>query len=316
MALSGKVCLVTGASRGIGKGIAIQLGEAGATVYITGRSSSPEAAVLGGSLKETADEITARGGTGIAVICDHAEDEQVKQLFEKIEHDHGRLDVLVNNAFSGISVTTKESRLGHRFWEHEAEPGEFWDMINRVGLRNYYICSAYAAKMMVKAKQGLIVNISSFGAIRYMFNPVFSIGKAAVDKMSAFTAQDLKPHNVACITLYPGAVLTESINRIIAEGSNPTITENFKVAGTPEYSGRAVVNLACDKNKMAKSGRITITADLAREYGFTDVDGRQRPSPRQLNVILGIAGYKWLSSMVPNFIYVPNFLLALQGSNF
>ncbi|XP_067928167.1 dehydrogenase/reductase SDR family member 1-like isoform X2 [Watersipora subatra] len=274
MALSGKICLVTGASRGIGKGIAVQLGEAGATVYITGRSSSPEAAVIGGSLKETADEITAKGGTGIAVICDHAEDEQVKQLFERIEHDHGRLDVLVNNAYSAVTAIVKETARGHKFWQHEGEPGEFWDIVNLVGLRNHYICSAYAAKMMVEVNQGLIVNVSSFGGTIYLFNTAYGVGKAAVDRMSSDMAHELREFNVACVTVYPGAVLTETINHTLKQEKNEFLHRTFEDGESPEYSGKAVVGLACDKNILAKSGKVLLVADLARQYGFTDVNER------------------------------------------
>ncbi|OUC46154.1 glycosyltransferase, group 1 family protein, partial [Trichinella nativa] len=173
--LSGRVALVTGASRGIGRGVALQLGEAGATVYITSNEF----------------QVNGRGGKAIAVYCDHSKDEEIKALFQRIEEEqNGQLDILVNNAYSGIKI---------------------WDDINNTGLRNHYICSVYAARLMVPRKSGLIVTISSVGGLRYLFNVPYGVGKAACDRMAVDCAEELKAKNVAYISIWPGAVQTELI---------------------------------------------------------------------------------------------------------
>uniref|UniRef100_UPI00398E8BBC dehydrogenase/reductase SDR family member 1-like n=1 Tax=Pristiophorus japonicus TaxID=55135 RepID=UPI00398E8BBC len=166
-ALIGKVCIVTGASRGIGKGIALQLGEAGATVYITGRNMD--------TLQAAAKEVEARGGSCVPVVCDSSKEEQVSALFGRVKQEQGgRLDILVNNAYAAVQGIL--SNHGKRFWEL---PASVWDDINNVGLRGHYICSVYAAQMMVEAKQGLIVVISSMGGLRYIFSVAYGVGKAA-----------------------------------------------------------------------------------------------------------------------------------------
>merc|ERR1712020_539667 len=155
MALTGRICLVTGASKGVGRGIAVQLGEAGATVYITGRSVD--------KLKECAAEIQKRGGKAIPVSVDHSDDGQVEKLFERIKAENsGRLDVLVNNAYAGVSMIQQNS--GKKFYL--ADPAEQWDAINGVGLRNHFLCTVFASRMMVEKKNGLIVNVSSPGGLR------------------------------------------------------------------------------------------------------------------------------------------------------
>ncbi|XP_041092832.1 dehydrogenase/reductase SDR family member 1-like isoform X3 [Polyodon spathula] len=167
-ALSGWVCVVTGASRGIGKGIALQLGQAGATVYITGRNRA--------TLGETAGEVEARGGTCVPVTCDSSKDDDIRNLFERIGREQrGRLDILVNNAYGGVQ--TYFDNLGKTFWEM---PPSVWDDMNNVGLRGHYICSVYAARMMVPAGRGLIVIISSTGRLQYDFNVPYGVGKAAI----------------------------------------------------------------------------------------------------------------------------------------
>ena len=200
MALTGKVCVVTGASKGIGRGIAVQLGQAGATVYITGRSVD--------KLQECAQEIEKRGGKAVAVAVDHSKDDEVKELFERVKTENdGRLDVLVNNAYAGVDMISRNA--GKKFWVED--PINQWDCINGVGLRNHFICTTYAARMMVERKDGLIVNVSSFGGLRYLFNVCYGIGKAAKDRMAADCAHELKNSNVTMISLWPGPVKTEYI---------------------------------------------------------------------------------------------------------
>ena len=200
MALTGKVCIVTGASKGIGRGIAVQLGQAGATVYITGRSVD--------KLQECAQEIEKRGGKAVPVATDHSKDDDVKALFERVKSDNdGRLDILVNNAFAGVNMIAQNT--GKDFWIED--PVNQWDCINGVGLRNHFICTTYAARMMVEHKDGLIVNLSSVGGLQYLFNVCYGVGKAAKDRMAADCAHELKNSNVTMISLWPGPVKTEYI---------------------------------------------------------------------------------------------------------
>lgn len=177
MSLSGSVCIVTGASRGIGRGIALQLGEAGATVYITGRKlTDSQGDSTTGTLTATASEVESRGGKCIPVQCDHSKDEEIAALFEKVKTEqNGRLDILVNNAYAAVQAISEY--MGKPFWE---QPLSMWDTVNNVGLRNHYMCTVYAAKMMVPRKSGLIVNISSAGGLAYLFNVAYGIGKEAV----------------------------------------------------------------------------------------------------------------------------------------
>ena len=213
MALAGRICVVTGASKGIGRGIAVQLGQAGATVYITGRSVD--------KLQECAQEIEKRGGKAVPVAVDHSKDDEVKDLFERIKtENNGRLDVLVNNAYAGVDMISRNA--GKKFWVED--PIDQWDCINGVGLRNHFICTTYAARMMVERKDGLIVNVSSFGGLRYLFNVCYGIGKAAKDRMAADCAHELRKSNVTMISLWPGPVKTEYIQENILKadaGTNP-----------------------------------------------------------------------------------------------
>ncbi|MEZ4409921.1 MAG: SDR family NAD(P)-dependent oxidoreductase [Polyangiales bacterium] len=263
--LAGRVAVVTGASRGVGRGIALALGDAGATVYVTGRSVTPGA--LPGTIGEVAAEVTARGGYGVAVRCDHASDEDVDHLFSLVTEREGSLDLLVNNAFAQPDAPF----MGVPFWE---QPLASWDAMHDVGLRSHYAASAHAARMMVRAKSGLIVNVSSFGASRYAVSVAYGVGKAGVDRLSRDCAKELKPHGVTVVSLWPGIVKTE---RLVAmgEGSPFDLTR----AESALYTGRAVVALASDAAVIAKTGKALVVADLAREYGFTDEDGAQPEAP-------------------------------------
>jgi dehydrogenase/reductase SDR family member 1 len=271
--LDGKVAVVTGASRGVGKGIALGLGEAGATVYITGRSldSSDDQR---GSLRQTAHEIDSVGGKGIAVRCDHAVDEQVKAVFDRVRTDHGRLDVLVNNVMS----TPQRSELPagvptfwelHPFWEM---PVKFWDSFNQVGLRSHYVASAFAAPLMITTGGALIVCISSAGAIQYAENVAYGVGKAGVDKLVADMAVELRPHNVAAVSVWPGFTRTE--DTVDQAALYPDLSNSV----SPIFNGRAVAALAADPRVMEKTGTHVRVKDLAAEYGFSDSpESNQRP---------------------------------------
>ena len=266
--LSGKVAIVTGASRGIGKGCALELGALGATVYVTGRSTSPRAHPLGGTVAETAAAVTAAGGRGVAVACDHRDDAQVKRLFKQVETEQGRLDLLVNNAF----LIPKELTSGKPFWE---VPLSNWDDMIDVGTRSAYVASHFAAKLMTPAKRGLIANISSSGAREYAWHVAYGVGKCALDRLTADSAHELRAHGVAVVSLWPGLVLTERLQG--AQAALPKL--DFGGAESQRFTGRAVTALARDPEVLRFSGRALTSRELADVYGFTDVDGRLPKGP-------------------------------------
>jgi dehydrogenase/reductase SDR family protein 1 len=265
--LSGQIAVVTGASRGIGKGIALELGAAGATVYVTGRTVDDTGAFVPGTIGATADEVTRSGGNGIPVRCDHSKDEEIQALFERVRNEQGRIDILVNNAFTVPSQSIFEGR----FWEL---PATLWDDFMQVGCRGHYMASHAAARMMVEQRSGLIVNISSFAGAAYVFNVPYGVGKAAVDRMAKDMAVELRPYNVTCVSLWPGVVRTEYLVKAHSEGRIPFSIENGE---SPRFTGRAVVAVACDPKRIDKTGKALICYELAHEYGFTDIDGRQPP---------------------------------------
>jgi len=272
--LSGKVAVVTGASRGIGKGIALALASEGATVYITGRTVTPGSCPLPGTVGETAAECDRRGGKGIAVQVDHAKDEQVAALFAQLRQEQGRLDILVNNAFSLPDDLTEPKP----FWE---KPLSNWEMVD-VGVRSNFVAAWHAARIMAPQKSGLIVAISGYTGVAYTYSVVFGTSKSAVDRMARDMAIELKPHNVASISLWQGLTLTELAERNLAnipglrEGAATRPTD----ACSPEFPGRVIAALAVDPDVMRHSGGTFITAELAREYGVTDIDGKVIPSLR------------------------------------
>jgi NAD(P)-dependent dehydrogenase (short-subunit alcohol dehydrogenase family) len=260
--LAGKVALVTGASRGGGKGIALVLGEQGATVYVTGRSVRGEPTTLDrpGTIDETAEEVTARGGTGIAVRCDHTADAQVEALFDRIRGEQGRLDVLVNNAWSGYEISPDSSLA---FWEIE---WRHWDLMFTGGLRATAFASTLAAPMMIEAGYGLIVNIT-WVLDRPHGHAFYEVVKNATNKLTEQLADDLRPHGVACVAVSPGFMRLERMD---------LPAEVAAKAESAEFPGRAIAALAADDKVLAKSGGVFTTPELAREYGFTDVDGKQQ----------------------------------------
>ena len=270
-----KVAVVTGASRGVGKGIALGLGEAGASVYVTGRTIKNKTDVekLGGTVFQTADEVTAMGGKGIALPCDHRDDTQVEEAFKLIAKQSKKIDILVNNAWGGYEQM-REGRVFTYFKPVWEQPFWRWDAMFDVGVRAAYTSSAFAARMMTKKKSGLIVNISYWAAQIYMSNTQYGVAKAAVDKMTTYMAHELKKYKVAVVSLYPGLVRTESVLRN---------AKHFDMSNSesPQFIGRVVAALATDPNIMKKSGQVLIAAQEALEYGVKDIDGRQ-PRPQTL----------------------------------
>jgi len=272
--LTGKVAVVTGASRGIGKGIALALGAEGATVYVTGRTVAPDSHPLPGTVGETAAEVGCRGGQGIAVQVDHAEDDQVASLFDRVGREQGRLDILVNNAFA-LPEDLTEPR---PFWE---KPLSNWEMVD-VGVRSNFVAAWHAAKIMTPRKSGLIVAISGYVGVTYTYGVVFGTCKSAADRMARDMAIELQPFGVASLSLWQGLTFTERARRNLE--SNPamkklTVTDPA-IGSTPEHPGRVIAALATDPEIMKRSGGTFITAELAQDYGVTDIDGKVVPSLR------------------------------------
>lgn len=274
--LEGQVAVVTGATRGVGKGVALALGEAGALVYATGRTLEAGASNWPGSLQETADEIAQRGGRCIPIVCDHGDDASVKRVFERVHDEQdGAIDILVNNVFAAPS----HMPVNVPFWELE---DGLWEDLLRVGLRSHYIASRCAAPKMIARRKGLIVNTSSGGAVRYTFNVPFGVQKAGVDKMAKDMAHDLKPFNVAAVVIWPGFIKSEKFLAQPDRVPAPLAKRIMESGESSEFAGRAVVGLAADPAIMEKSGRLHLVAELAQEYGFTDIDGRMPATPSRV----------------------------------
>jgi NAD(P)-dependent dehydrogenase (short-subunit alcohol dehydrogenase family) len=249
--MDGRVALVTGATRGVGKGIALELLEAGATVYITGRSATAGA---------------HPNGKGATITCDHRDDQQVEAAVRQILGGQGRIDILVNNAWGGYDNMMEggEFTWPRPFWE---QPLWRWDAMFHAGVRAAFVASRLAAPGMIANKRGLIVNISFWAAQKYLSNVPYGVSKAATDKMTADMAHGLRPHNVAVVSLYPGLVRTEKVMEAAA-------WLDLTNSESPQFIGRAVAGLACDPKLMEKTGAVQIAATLAGEYGFSDRDGK------------------------------------------
>ncbi|WP_280204540.1 SDR family NAD(P)-dependent oxidoreductase [Nocardia farcinica] len=270
--LRDRVAVVTGASRGIGKGIALELGAAGATVYLTGRSTTP--GKLPGTVHETAARIDDLGGTGVPVVCDHRDDDAVARLFDRVRAEHAQLDVLVNNVYNSPAAARW---LGKPFWQ---VPPHAWDETFDVGVRSHYAAAVFAAPLLIESG-GLLVNISSPGARRYMHNAVYGVAKAALDRLTADLAHDLADTAVTVVSLWPGIVNTELLQLVPADAAGRRLvtlpgegTFDLDAAESPHFAGRAVVALAADPDRRGHTGAALRVADLAERYGFTDLDGR------------------------------------------
>ena len=266
-----RIVVVTGASRGAGKGIALALGATGATVYVTGRTAASGDVTLPGSVAETADEVTRRGGTGVPIVLDHSDDPQVAALFDRIRTEHGRLDILVNNAIALPPALTRKGP----FWDKPLDLTALFD----VGLRSAYTATYYAAPLLLAADGALVVNTSSFGGTCYMHGPAYGAGKAAVDKMAHDMAVDFRPHGVAAVSLWMGLLKTE--RTAAAFDAHPELYAGLAAtAESVEFPGRIIDALHRSPSRMDHSGKVLIGAEIAAELGVTDIDGNRPPSHR------------------------------------
>lgn len=274
--LRGKVVVVAGATRGAGRGIALMLGEAGATVYVTGRSTREKSAMAGRpeSIEETAELVNARGGKGIAVRVDHTIEAEVKALFERVRREQdGRLDILVNDIWGGDELTT----WGIPFWEHDLHKGL---LMQERAVHTHIITSYYGVPLMVARNQGLVIEITDGSGYWYRGNLFYSLAKISTIHLAEAMAEDLRPHHVTSLALTPGFLRSEAMLDhfgVTEETWREAVKQDphFVVSETPFYIGRAVVALARDPQVAKKSGQTLNTGDLALEYGFTDVDGSQ-----------------------------------------
>jgi dehydrogenase/reductase SDR family protein 1 len=260
--LEGRVAIVTGATRGVGRGCALELAASGATVYVTGRTLHEGDSAYPGSLESTVAEAEKLGGRAIGVVCDHRDDQSVAALFARVEQEQGRLDLLVNNAF----LIPDDIEPGAPFWQ---QPIDCWDDMLSVGTRSAFVTIWHAAPIMLRQRAGLIVNISSPGARYFYVHPAYGAGKSALDRLTRDAAHQLAPHGVAAVALWPYFVLTERLQRLDTEewGLDMEGAESLR------FTGRAVLALATDPEVMQRSGRSFTTRQIADAYRFTEADG-------------------------------------------
>ncbi|GAA0799818.1 SDR family NAD(P)-dependent oxidoreductase [Spirilliplanes yamanashiensis] len=270
-----RVAVVTGASRGVGKGIAVELGAAGHVVYVTGRSTDGRVTYpsVGGTVEETARAVTAAGGRGVGVVCDHTDDAQVAALFDRVRQESGGLDVLVNNVWGGYAAYHEDryADMSGPFWE---QPLSVWDDMFAAGVRAHYAATVLAVPLL---RPGSLVATVSFFPGSYPSaddQVAYSVAKAADDRLVAATAAQLEPRGVTAVGVYPGLVRTEGVMRA---------ADYFDLSNSesPRFVGRAVAALAADPDVARHRGRCLVVAELAERYGFTDVDGTRAMSARE-----------------------------------
>jgi NAD(P)-dependent dehydrogenase (short-subunit alcohol dehydrogenase family) len=278
--LGGAVAVVTGSSRGAGRGIALALGDAGATVYVTGRTSrggAPPIDGAAGTIEDVADEVSGRGGHGIAVQVDLTDAGQVAALFDRVSRTHGRVDLLANAVWGGNEAALLEG-WGNPFWLQPL--AEEWRRTMGAGVYAYLLASGEAARRMVEQRSGLIVHVTdgltADGARPYGGQIFWDLSHLCIDRMATAMAHELRDHGVAVLALMPGFMRTE---RVLMHMVSDEVKRafRFELSETPEYVGRAVAALAADPLVMRRTGTVAFVADLAREYRFTDVDGRVVP---------------------------------------
>lgn len=276
--LDGQVALVTGASRGAGRGIALELGATGATVYVTGRSvgGGPTTDDVPGTIDDTAREVTNRGGRGMAVRCDHTIDTDVESLFTRIREEQGHLDILVNNVWGGYEDAACRPLPRKPFWEQSLHQ---WEGMFSAGVRAHLAASRLAVSLMLSRKRGLIVSTTAnLDPLPYLNNLFYDLAKNAVARMTWAMAQELRAHGIAALAVAPGFMRTERVVEAFRRaGAEAALDGPGGPKETTAYLGRAIVALAADAQVIERSGQVVEVGTLAREYGFTDADGSQPP---------------------------------------
>ncbi|KFN08680.1 SDR family oxidoreductase [Paenibacillus macerans] len=274
--LQGKVAVVAGATRGAGRGIAVMLGAAGATVYCTGRSVRGQASDIGRSetIDDTAEMVTARGGKGIAVRTDHTSEEQVQALFARVEEQQeGRLDILVNDIWGGENLTHWNTP----FWEQPLADGL---LMQERAVKAHLITSYYGVPLMVKRREGLVIEITDGSTYNYRGNLYYSLAKISPIHLAAAMAEELRPYNVTALAVTPGFLRSEQMLDYfgVAESNWRDAIQkepHYAESETPYFVGQAVAALAADPQVAAKAGKSLTSWDLSDEYGFADIDGRK-----------------------------------------
>jgi NAD(P)-dependent dehydrogenase (short-subunit alcohol dehydrogenase family) len=261
--LAGQVALVSGASRGIGKGCALELAAAGAVVWTSARSAE--------GLERTLAEIRAEGGVGHAVPADHRDEDALEALVARVASESGRLDILVNSAF----YVSRPMDPREPFWD---TPRALWDDFLDVGPRSAYLLTHLAAPLMARQKRGLIANISSAGAVGYFHHVAYGVAKSALDRFTRDAARSLRKHGIAIVSVWPHVVLTETVRRMTAEQIDKSGAESQR------FTGRAIAALAADPRMLSRTGRAWTSRQLAIEYGVTEDDGSL---PRDASAVLG-----------------------------
>jgi NAD(P)-dependent dehydrogenase (short-subunit alcohol dehydrogenase family) len=287
--LRGRVATVTGASRGAGRGIALALGDTGATVYVTGRTRRRGPKPFDGApgtIDDTADEVTRRGGRGIAVRVDHTLEAEVAVLFERVRCEQGRLDILANAVWGGSEQYVQKDWRKRSFWELKSAG---WRETMMAGPYAFLLASQHAARFMAPRRRGLIVHVTEPILEKYdrggpLFWMFWMLAHRGINRMSEAMSPDLKKRNIATIALAPGWMRTERV--MMHTSGRDKKSSRFAKSESTEYVGRAVASLAADPNVLRWAGKLLYVGDLAEQYGFPDVDGRQVANfYRELNMI-------------------------------
>ena len=283
--LTDKIALVTGASRGAGRGIAIELAAAGAIVFVTGRSRRGQLTnplLPGTSLEETAERANQRGGKCIAIPCDHRDDDQVVAAFKSIAAYSDRLDILINNIWGGYELKDAEwQQFDAPFWQQDPNS---WDRMFNAGLRAHFITSHFALPLLLQSAAPLIINTTFYDRGKALSNLPYDLAKSGIQRLAYLLSLELRASNGVALALSPGFLRTEEVLRHTAPDLNPEsvldLTAYPELARSESifYIGRAVVALAADETRNRWNGQTLTVGQLAREYGFRDIDGRQPPA--------------------------------------